>query len=415
MTPTVRAAALLAVIALSALFVSPALTIAAAAALVGAAAADAASVRMAPTVKRRLPSLLARGVPAPFALELTEERAGRLRVRQPVPPDVRIQPSEGDRYLRSEIVARRRGHHELEPAAVRVEGPLGLAAWYHRAEEPASVRVYPDMPAAYRLALAVRRGRHGGTGRRMRGPLGLGTDFESIRDYLPDDDIRQVNWRATARLGRPMSNQYRVEQDRDVICLVDLGRLMSSPLADRTRLDAAVDAAVAIGAVADELDDRCGIIAFDDDVRRRLNPRRRGGKDLAAALYDVEPSRVDGDYELAFRAVGTSKRAFVVVFTDLLEETAARPLVDAMPVLTQRHHVAVASASDTDLDAFVAMDPARPIDVYRASVARNVLDTRARVTGTLRRTGADVIEAPPQRLAAACVQVYLRAKARARL
>ena len=63
----------------------------------------------------------------------------------------------------------------------------------------------------------MRQGRFRDAGRRTRGPLGLGTEFESIRDYPPDDDIRQVNWRATERIGRPMSNQYRVEQDRDVM------------------------------------------------------------------------------------------------------------------------------------------------------------------------------------------------------
>src|SRR5437764_1031252 len=80
------------------------------------------------------------------------------------------------------------------------------------------------------LALAVRQGRFRDAGQRSRGPLGLGLEFESVRDYLPDDDIRQVNWRATARLGRPMSNQHRVEQDRDVLCVVDAGRLMGAPL-----------------------------------------------------------------------------------------------------------------------------------------------------------------------------------------
>src|SRR4029079_2320303 len=100
------------------------------------------------------------------------------------------------------------------------------------------------------------------------GPLGLGTEFESIRDYVPDDDFRQVNWRATARLGRPMSNQYRIERDRDVVCVVDCGRLMAAPFADRTRLDAALDAAVAVAAVADVVGHPCGTNAFVGEALR---------------------------------------------------------------------------------------------------------------------------------------------------
>jgi uncharacterized protein (DUF58 family) len=260
----------------------------------------------------------------------------------------------------------------------------------------------------------VRRGRFRLEGR-ARGPLGLGTEFESIRDYLPDDDVRQVNWRATARLGRPMSNQYRIEQDREVICVVDTGRLMAAPLGDRTRLDAAVDAVTAIAAVADEVGDRCGVVAFDSTVSRVVEPRRKGSRAVIRAVFDLEPRSVDSDYELAFHAVRASKRAYVLVLTDLLEEAAARPLVDAMPVLTRTHAVAVASATDTDLAEIVATEPHAAVDVYAQAVALEVLAARARVAAQLRGSGANVLDAPPDRLAAACVAAYLRAKSRARL
>ena len=296
-----------------------------------------------------------------------------------------------------------------------MRGPLGLAAWSRRGGEPDEVLVYPDLPAAWRLVLAVRQGRFRDPGRLARGPLGLGPDFESIRDYLPDDDIRQVNWRATARLGRPMSNQYRVEQDRDVVCMLDAGRLMAAPLGDRTRLDAAVDAAAAVALVADEVGDRAGVVAFDDQVRRRLPPARGGGDAVVRAVFDVEPTMVDSDYELAFRAVGGGKRAFVLVLTDVLEEAAAQPLVDAIPVLARRHAVVVAGVVDPDLEQLVHTPPRAPSDVYEAAVALDVLDARARVAAELRRGGADVVEARPDAFPAACVGAYLRAKARARL
>src|SRR5207244_12967529 len=121
------------------------------------------------------------------------------------------------------------------------------------ADGGAALLVYPDVFAAQRRIVALRCGRFRDPGLRTRGPLGLGTEFESVRDYLPDDDVRQINWQATERLGRPMSNQYRVERDRDFVCVVDCGRLMAAPLGSGTRLDAAVDAAVAVAAVAEEL------------------------------------------------------------------------------------------------------------------------------------------------------------------
>jgi uncharacterized protein (DUF58 family) len=372
------------------------------AALVAAFAVDAWFARSPVDVRRSAPPSLARGVPASF--ELTAEGA---RVRQPLPPDVELRDGE--------LVARRRGRHVLSPAVTRRSGPLGLAAWTRRALDDHELTVYPDLPAARRLAAQVRAGRFRDEGIRRRGPLGLGTEFESVRDYSPDDDIRQVNWRASARLDRPMSNQYRVERDRDVVCVVDCGRLMAAPFADRTRLDAALDAAVAVAAVSEVLGDRVGTIAFARDVLRSLPPRRAGAFDVVQAVYDLEPLRVDSNYELAFQHVRGVKRAFVLVFTDLLEESAARPLLDALPVLARRHAVAVASANDPDIDRLVREAPQEVSDVYRAAVALDVLAARARVAAQLRRAGADVVEAPPTSLAAACVRAYLRAKWLARL
>jgi uncharacterized protein (DUF58 family) len=220
-----------------------------------------------------------------------------------------------------------------------------------------------------------------------------------------------------------MSNQYRIERDRDVVCVVDCGRLMAAPFLagsvgggrDRTRLDAALDAAVAVAAVADVLGDRCGAIAFAGEVMRSLPPRRAGARDVVSALFDLEPVPVESDYELAFAQIRGVKRAFVLVLTDLLEESAAQPLVEALPVLARRHSVAVAGSADPDLDAAVRSEPHVASDVYRAAVALDVLAARARAAARLQHAGATVIEAPPTILAATCVRTYLRAKWLARL
>ncbi len=416
MSPTPRAAAVLGAIALAAIVLGPLVAGMLGAALAGALIADAIAARRDPGAGRRLPRIVARGVPAALAVEVRDAGGRGVRVRQASPAEIDIEPQEADGGLEATLVARRRGRHVLPAAAVRVTGPLGLATCDHRAGEEAELLVYPDLPAARRLALAVRAGRFRESGHRSRGPFGLGTEFESIRDYLPDDDIRQVNWPATARLGRPMSNQYRIEQDRDVICILDCGRLMAAPLSGgATRLDAAIDAATAVGLVADELGDRCGTVAFDAKVHRRLSPRRRGGEALVRAVYDLQPAAVDADYELAFRSIGASKRALVIVFTDLIEEVAARSLVNAVPVLARRHEVVVAGVNDPDLDALLRSAPARELDVYRAAAVLDVLAARERAAARVRGAGARVLETAPVALSQACVGAYLSAKSRARI
>jgi uncharacterized protein (DUF58 family) len=414
MSPTPRAAGALAAAGLAAFFLGPLIGALAALALLGLLLVDAFAVREPPEVERRLPALLARGVPADLVVQ-TGQRPGPVRIRQPLPPDLRASGQDAEGRLEAKLVARRRGRHLVAPAVTRSHGPLGLGRWDHQPGDGAEVRVYPDFVAARRLALAVRHGRLREAGRLVRGPLGLGTDFESVREYLPDDDVRQINWLATQRAGRPMSNQFRVEQDREVILLVDAGRLMAAPIGDATRLDVTVDAATAVAMVADELGDRVGVVAFDRTVRRRVNPRRAGGRFVIEALFDLEPSSEEPDYELAFRAVEGGKRALVVVLCDLLEEAAAQPLLDAMAVLTRTHAVIVASPADDDLRARLLEPPADLHGVAGTVVALDVLRARRRVVHMLQATGAQVLEAPAGALGAACVSAYLRAKARARL
>jgi uncharacterized protein (DUF58 family) len=299
---------------------------------------------------------------------------------------------------------------------VRRTGPLGLGRWDRTAKlEPVDFAVFPDLVAARGIVARVRRGRFGNAGRQARGPLGLGTEFELIREYAPDDDIRQVNWRATARAGRPMSNQYRVEQDRDVIALLDMGRLMSAPVGDRTRLDVAVDVMTALGLVADELGDRFGVIAFDDAIRRRLSPRRNGGAAAVRACFDVEPRSVESDFGAAFDAVGGSKRALVMVLTDLLDTSAAASLVAAVPTVARRHAVVVASVRDPDIALMTRRDPSTAFAVYEASVAASVLAARDQAAARLRAVGATTVEGTPTGLSAVCVDAYLSLKARARI
>ncbi len=406
---------MVAVVGAAALLVSPALVLVALVVVIALVGVDMAFSRSSPTGERKVATVMARGVPSEFGIRTSGRPGTRTRVRQAAVPDLTVEPPEADSEIEGQVVPRRRGRHALPAVAVRSVGPLGLGAWTHTLGKPVDIDVYPDLPAARKLATAVRRGKFRAPGRRTRGPLGLGTDFESVRDYQPDDDIRQVNWRASARLGRPMSNQFRVESERDVITLVDTGRLMAAPLGDATRLDVALDALAAVAMVTDEVGDRCGVVAFDREVVRSVPPGRATGRQVIRATHDLEPRSVEADYDGAFRKVASHKRAFVLVLTDLLDEAAARSLLRAVPVLVRRHVVVVGGSTDPDLTAAVDSPPSGDRAAYRAVVARDVLERRSHAAALLRGAGAEVLEASPDRLAAACVASYLRAKSRMRL
>ncbi len=412
MSPRPLAAYVIAAAGLGALALPWQLAAVVIACVAAATAVDAFAARRRPEISRTVAATLVRGVPSPVTIGVAPGLT--TRVRQAVPPDLQLEPQEATGELHGGLQAQRRGRHLLAGVATRVDGPLGLGCAYGTAGEPAEVRVYPDLPGARRIARSVQRGRFRHEGKR-RGPLGLGTEFESVRDYLPDDDIRQLNWTATQRTGRPMSNQYRVERDRDVMLVLDCGRLMAAPLGAQTRMDAALDAALAVAAVAEELGDRVGALAFDARLRAEVSPRRKGTAAIAHAFFDLEPSNEDSDYERAFASLLGRKRAFVLVCTDLLDENAARPLLRALPMLARRHSVTVVTATDADIVALATGDPTGQGDAFRAAAAASVLAAFDRARALIGRAGADVVESPAETLPAACVSAYLRAKARQRI
>ncbi len=378
---------------------------------------DAWFCRVRPSVERPIPPLVARGLATPLRITVAGEPATvrRVEVRQAITADLRVTPGVGRGGLEATLVALRRGSHPLPAVTTRTTGPLGLARWVHRHGAVVPVTVHPDLPTAWRLARAVQTGTFTEEGL-TRGPLGLGTEFEYVRDYSPDDDVRQINWPATLRMNNPMSNQYRIERDREVLAALDVGRLMTSPVSgDRTRLDTALDALVAVAAVADVVGDRFGALAYDDQLRQHLPPRRQGGAAVAAVFHDVEPSERDTDHELGMKTVASAKRALAMVFTDLLDEAAARALLGGIDVLCATHAVVVVSVVDPVELTMRRTDPATPLEVYRNAILAEEETQRDTVVATLQRAGATVVQAPPDRLPSACVAAYLRLKARARV
>ncbi len=386
-----------------------------AAGVIGLTIADAAAAsRRRPVITRPRVPTLARGNPVGFHIGVSGEGSGTLRLRQPVPPELALVPQESRGELQAMLVGRNRGVHSIPSTTVRAGGPLGLASCDRSSGTPIEVVVMPDLPRARRMAESRARGRLAETGK-IRSRLGIGTEFETIRDYTPDDDVRQINWTATARAGRPMSNQYRVDENRDLVCLVDTGRLMAAPLGAASRMDIALDALAALAVAAEQGGDRVGTIAFGSTILRYLSPRRRGAEPVVRALFDLEPTEVESDYERAFTAVGGAKRSLVALFTDLMDEAATSSLIEALPVLTRRHAVMAVSCVDSDLLAISVNPPDDLHEVLRQGAAIDLLNNTARSVELIRRMGAQVVEAAPDTLGAACVSGYLTLKRRARV
>jgi len=305
---------------------------------------------------------------------------------------------------------------------IRTSGPLGLAGRQASLPVPARLRVLPEFASRRHLPSRLARLREM-DGRSAVQVRGEGTEFDSLREYVVGDDVRSIDWRATARRGDVVVRTWRPERDRRVLIVLDTGRTSATRIGTGSggtgapRLDASIEAALLLAALADRAGDRVQVIAFD----RALGARVAGASgprllpELADALAVVEPRLLETDWPGLVSQVRdrVSQRALVVLLTALDPAAVETGLLTVIDELSGTHQVVVAAVADAEVAGLRAgRDPGTVYDA--AAAARGDLE-RTAVAGVLRRFGAEVVEALPGDLPPRLADTYLSLKAAGRL
>ncbi|WP_227997841.1 DUF58 domain-containing protein [Nocardia australiensis] len=311
-----------------------------------------------------------------------------------------------------------RGDRVPGPVTVRLIGPLGFAGRQTRHLVPARVRALPAFGSERLLQSKVKRLQHI-EGRSVANLRGQGTEFDSFREYVAGDDVRAIDWRATARATDVLVRTWRPERNRHMTMVLDTGRIsagrVGSPgeIDDGTRLDVSIDAALLLGGLAAAAGDSVDLLAFDREVRAEV--RGVGGKGLQLklmhAMAAITPALVDTDSAGLVRAViqRTRRRSLVVWFTTLDGAAVQENLLPVLPVLAQRHRVLIVSVTDPEVAASATRRETLA-DLYSAATAETIIAERALVQESLRRRGIAVVVAAPDRLADALADEYLELK-----
>jgi uncharacterized protein (DUF58 family) len=325
----------------------------------------------------------------------------------------------GGAEISTEITPTRRGRFDVSAVAVRVEGPLGLAARQHTREVPAVVRVYPPFRSRDEAELRINKARILEVGLRSAQGRGGGTEFDQLREYGPDDEFRRIDWAATARTGRAIVRTYRAERNQTVVSLLDNGRVMAGRVDGVPRVEHAMDAVMMITAVATRLGDRAGLVAFDRTVRAVIPPshsRDHLGR-VTEAMYALEPELAESDYRGAFThtLARFRRRTMLVIFTDLVEQAVGESLLPALPLIVRSHVVVVASVQDPEVVRWSSSTPRDAGEAYRQAAAVSALEERRRTASRLRGMGATVVDDAPGRMPSRLADAYLKVKATGRL
>lgn len=378
------------------------------------------------TASRELPQPLALGAEQTVLVGISCREAAGLRARvadhTPLPLRISEKPAEGvfdsEGYLIVDYPVRspRRGVYTFPAVDVRVWRPGG---WWLRQLQlalPERAAVYPDLLAVRRWQLTLRRGVRVLPGQRRARPPGAATTPAGLRDYLPGDDVRRVNWKATARRDSPVTTELEAERGQQVVIAVDCGRLMTAPAGHLTKLDHAVNAALLLGWVAQTQGDRVGLLTFADQVHAFLSPRRgiRQIHRLNEVLYRVQATYTEPEFGEAFAHLARQVhgRSLVVVLTDVLDAEASGELVAHSLRLGRRHRVLVVAMSDPEVLQALRRPLRASTAVYEWAAAEELLSARRRAFETLQRGGVQCLDVEAGRLSPAVLERYMELKER---
>lgn len=357
-------------------------------------------------------------------------RRMRLRVRdvwQPLagaesaPTAVKLE-AFGSATVTTTLTPRRRGTVRTHRFVIRSRGVLGLGGRQRSIEVPGSVTVLPAFPSRRALPskLVLLRELDGRSAVRTRGH---GTEFDALREYVRGDDVRSIDWRASARSKDLVVRTWQPERDRHVVIVLDTGRLSAGRVEGIPRLDTGMDAALLMAAIAAKAGDRVHFVAVDREIRAEMNPvAQRIVGELSDAMAPIEPSLDVTDWGALMTHL--RRDALVVLITPLEAEATTEDLLPFVSVIALKYRVVVASVTDPALAELAAdgrvdevdADGLGDIDRLQAmAAAETTRSADAAATDALIRAGATVIQAPPKELGTRLVDHYLWLKREGRL
>jgi uncharacterized protein (DUF58 family) len=379
-----------------------------------------------PEVERVIEHRVLLGIPQRVLLKLYNGSTVRVRgrLRDAHPTQLRVDKTELDfdlpaharRQISYELCGERRGQFEFGDLHLRLEGRLGLGALLVAIPAVAEVRVYPNLRGPRRYELAARLGTLHSVGVHSRRQHGGSGQFEELREYVPGDPFRSLDWKASAKRRHPITRVLGREENQTVLLAIDAGRLMATRLDEFTKLDHAINAALLLAWVALRSADRVGLLVFADQVLAYVPPSQghaQYGRILDAVFaVEARPTYVDFKRLAQFVRMRVPRRALFVMFSDLLDDSQALPLVAAAPQLRGKHVPLCVTLSDPTASGLARAPVGTSADAYRRAAAADVLAERAGAKLRLSRAGIGLVEAPAGELAVATVNRYLELKVR---
>lgn len=308
----------------------------------------------------------------------------------------------------------KRGEYTFGSVFTRRMSHLGLWVFENKYDLETQAKVYPNVYMVKKYDILSRKQMLNLLGVKPSKIYGQGTEFEMLRDYQVDDEYRVIDWKATSKKGKPISRVYQVERTRNVMLMIDTGRIMGVNVGDLTKLEHAVNSALLVSFVALRLGERVGLCLFSSDIKEYipLQSKRSHFNVIVESLYNLKPDDYESDYRKAFEYISlkNKKRSLVIIYTDLIEKHISQRLIQYCSALQKMHLPLCVAVKDINITEIAQYETKVERELYQKAVAQKLLKDRKVAIKELNRRGVRVVDELPEELTISTLNKYLELK-----
>lgn len=327
--------------------------------------------------------------------------------------DVQAGEETGVRYTLRPV---RRGEYHFGALHFYVSSPIRLVQRRFSLSRNQMVRVYPSFLQMRRYELLAISDRLAEAGIKKIRKVGHTMEFDQIREYVRGDDVRTVNWKATARRASLMVNQYEDEKSQQIYSLIDKGRVMKMPFEEMTLLDYAINASLVLSNIAILKQDRAGLLTFAERVGSFLPADRRPAQmmKISEYLYNQETEFLETNFEALYTTVRTriTNRSLLMLFTNFETLSSLERQIPSMRRIARDHLLVTVFFENTELRGLLERRAESLEEVYQKAIGEKFVHEKRRIVKELERFGIHSILTTPRSLTVNTINKYLELKAR---
>lgn len=309
-----------------------------------------------------------------------------------------------------------RGEYHFGNILLYVRSVLGLLSRRYTIEAETMVGVYPSFMQLRKYELLSQTTIQPEKGSKRMRKIGHSMEFEQIKEYVPGDDIRTLNWKATARKGLLMVNNYSDEKSQQVYCIIDKGRLMKMPFNKLGLLDYAINSTLVLSSVCLQKQDKVGLITFSNKMGNVLAADRKPIQkaNILQLLYNQETSFQESDYEMLYLQLRSrvKQRSLLVLFTNFESMSGLKRQLPYLRSIAKHHLLMVVFFENTELTQLAAKKAGNVEEVYIKTIAEKFGYEKRLIVKELMKHGILAVLTPPEKLTINAINKYLELKAR---